>query len=313
MNRRCFTPFLLLLLIFFSACKDEGAKPGGEVKKASPEKVLRLGLVPEINIFKQRKRYRPLVDYLSAQAGATIEMKIMASYGKVAHAFKEGILEMAFVGSLDYVLINAFAGGEVVARPKWKDGRSNYKGYIFTRRGSGITSDFSTWKGKKMAMVHPFTTAGDIFPRAYLAARAVPDLQGFFGETVYYGSHDASMKAVYSGKADIGCGKDLVFDRLVRNDPKFGDAMTVLAESLPVPSNGLVLSKSVDGEMKKRLKAALLGLHESPEGKGVFQTFEAERFIETADSDYDVVRKMLEKAKIDNAQLFNGYVEKNGL
>ena len=146
-----FPLFMVLLSITIVPTVKSEPVPG--------EKELVLGIIPEINIFEQRKRYKPLLKYISDKIGIPVKMKIYESYFKAIESLRDGNADMAFVGSLNYVIAHHVAGAEVLARPKWADGVSTYSGLIFARKGTGLTRDPYTWKGKKMALVHKFTTA----------------------------------------------------------------------------------------------------------------------------------------------------------
>lgn len=281
--------------------------------KASPpmkDKRLVLGLVPEINIFEQRKRYRPLLEYISGKIDVPVRMKIYESYFKVIEALKDGTADMAFVGSLNYVIANSVAKTEVLARPEWEDGLSTYSGLIFTRKGTSLTNDPSTWKGKKMALVHEFTTAGDLFQRYYMAERGFLNPEKLLNKVDYEGSHDAAVMMVLRGEADIGGAKDLVFKRLARENREVRENIVILAESDRVPSNGLVVSSSINEETKKRLKAVLLGMDKDAAGRSVLVEFRAKRFLHTEKKDYRSVYRMMESLGNTANDYYEKYTQK---
>ena len=297
-----FPLFMVLLSLTFVSAVKAGS--------GADEKGLVLGLVPEINIFEQRKRYKPLMKYLSGKIDIPVRMKIYESYFRVIESLRDGDADMAFVGSLNYVIANDVAGAEVLARPEWTDGVSTYSGLIFARKGTGLTSDPSTWKGKKMALVHKFTTAGDLFQRQYMIERGFLKPEKLLDEIDYEGSHDAAIMMVFKGDAHIGGAKDLVFKRLVRENLELKEALVVLAESDRVPSNGLVVSRSIDGETKNRLKAALLNMDKEAEGKKALAGFGAKRFLDTDKEDYKAVYRMMESIGKTAADYFEGYGRK---
>ncbi|MDT8317469.1 MAG: phosphate/phosphite/phosphonate ABC transporter substrate-binding protein [bacterium] len=281
--------------------------------EASPpieEKALVLGLVPEINIFEQRKRYKPILKYISEKIDTPVRMKIYDSYFKIIEGLKDGSADMAFVGSLDYVIASSVAKTEVLVRPEWEDGVSTYSGLIFTRKGSSLTIAPSTWKGKKMALVHEFTTAGDLFQRYYLAERGVLNPEKFLGEIYYEGSHDAVVMMVLKGEADIGGAKDLVFKRLARENKEVRENIVILAESERVPSNGLVVSPYIDEEMKKKLKDILLAMDKDDAGRSVLASFRARRFLDTDKEDYNAVYGMMESLGKTGRDYFDKYAKK---
>ena len=297
-----FPLFMVLLSLTFVPAVKAGS--------VADEKEFVFGLIPEINIFEQRKRYKPLLKYISGKIDVPVRMKIYESYFKVIEALRDGSVDMAFVGSLNYVIANSLAKTEVLARPEWVGGGSTYSGLIFTRKGSSLTTDPSTWKGKKMALVHEFTTAGDLFQRYYMAERGFLKPEKLLKTMDYEGSHDAAIMMVLKGEADIGGAKDLVFKRLARENREIRENMVILAESDRVPSNGLVVSSVIDEETKKKLKDVLLAMDKDAEGRSVLAEFRAKRFLDTEKKDYRPVYRMMESLGKTAKGYFEKYTQK---
>jgi phosphonate transport system substrate-binding protein len=178
------------------------------------------------------------------------------------------------------------------------DKASTYRGYIFAKKTSGIKNAHDM-KGKKMAFVEKATTAGYIFPLAYLRENGITDIDHFFGEYFFTGSHDAAIKAVLNGEADLGAAKHSMYDRVRREDPRVDQELMIIAQSPDVPSNGLCVRKGLDENLKQKLKQALLSIQLDPEGQVVLKKFGAIKFIETSARDYHPVFDLVKRAGID--------------
>jgi len=265
-------------------------------QQAEPK--LLLGLIPEMNVFKQKERFRPLGDYLAKKTGMEVQFTILSRYGDIIDRFTAAKMDGAFFGSFTGALAIDKLGVEPIARPVNLDNSSTYHGHIFVRKDSGIRS-VQDMKGKKIAFVDRATTAGYIFPLAFLRENGIKDIKTFFSEYFFTGSHDAAIDAVLDKKADIGAVKHSMYDRMRKEDPRIDEEILILADSPPVPSNGLCVRKDLDAALKKRLKDALLNLHTEPEGQAVLKQFGAIKFIETSKDDYQPVFEMLKKAGID--------------
>jgi ABC-type phosphate/phosphonate transport system substrate-binding protein len=57
--------------------------------------------------------------------------------------------------------------------------------------------------------------------------------------------------------------------------------------------------KDLDAGLKKKLKGALLSMHDDPQGKDILKSFGALRFIETTAGDYRPVSELAARAGID--------------
>lgn len=294
MRRVSITVLTLFLMVCVFAPQARGAAAMREPETA----VITIGLIPEMNIFRQRQRYQRLADYLSEKVGVEVQLSTLARYGNILENFLTGGMDAAFFGSFTGALAIRRIDVEPIARPLWLDGRSTYHGHIFVRKDSGIKS-VKDMRGKRMAFVERATTAGYIFPMAYLKDNGVKDIDSFFSEYYFTGSHDAAINAVLTGSADVGCAKNTIFARVMKENPRAAEEIITLAESPQVPSNGLLVRRTLDPAIKDGLRSVLLGMHKSPEGQDVLREFGAIKFIPTTEEDYAPVFEAAAKAGID--------------
>ena len=264
----------------------------------SLEQRILIGLIPEMNVFKQKERFKLLGEYLSKKTGVRVEFTILSRYGNIIDRFSTEKMDGAFFGSFTGALAIQKLGVSPLARPVNLDNTSTYQGYLFVRKSSGIKTA-RDMKGKRMAFVEKATTAGYVFPLAYLRENGIIDINQFFSEYFFAGSHDAAIYAVLNGKADVGAAKHSIYDRVRKDEPRVDRELVILAESPRVPSNGLCVRRGLNGALKQKLKEALLGLNGDPEGENVLKKFGAMKFIETTVGDYQPVFEMAKKAGID--------------
>jgi phosphonate transport system substrate-binding protein len=259
---------------------------------------LRLVLVPEKNIFEQRRLYKYITDYLSMKMDMNFKVEIMAKYGDISEAFIEGTADAGFFGSFSYALTHSKTGIEPIARPVWHDNNSTYRGYIFARKDSNIET-IKDMKNKSLVLVDKATSAGYIYQLFYFKYHGIDNLEDYFSRISFADSHDAAAWAVYSGEADIGGAKNHIFNKINEEYPDFKEQMVVLSESPEFPSNGLAVRKDLNPAIKLRIKILLLSLHETPEGQEVLKKFGAIKFVATSNDDYAVVYNMVKQLGID--------------
>jgi phosphonate transport system substrate-binding protein len=261
------------------------------------QKIL-IGILPEMNVFKQSQRFKLLGEYISKQIGVPVEFTILSRYGDIINRFTTEKMDGAFFGSFTGALAIKKLGVIPLARPVNLDGTSTYHGYLFVRKDSGIKG-VKEMKNKKMAFVEKSTTAGYLFPLAYLRDNGIPDPHHFFSEFFFAGSHDGAISAVLNRKADVGAAKHSIYDRMRKVDPRVDRELIILAESAKVPSNGLCVRSGLDDSLKTKLKSVLLNLHTNPDGNLVLKQFGAIKFTDTTTSDYLPVFEMAKRAGID--------------
>jgi phosphonate transport system substrate-binding protein len=150
-----------------------------------------------------------------------------------------------------------------------------------------------------MAFVDRATTAGYVFPLAWLRERGVASEVGFFSESWFTGSHDAAIAAVLDRKSDVGAAKDTVYDRVRAENPRVDRELRILATSPSVPSNGLCVRRDLEPDLREALRRALLDVASDPEGARVLAQFGALRFVEATAGDYRPVLELTHQAGID--------------
>ncbi len=259
---------------------------------------LTIGLIPEQNVFKQMKRYKPIGEYIEKKTGIAITFTILPRYGNIIESFERKKLDGAFWGSFTGAMAIRKLGIQPVARPVNLDGTSSYHGYIFVHKDSVIHS-IEGMRQSVIAFVDKATTAGYVFPTAYFKERGVKEMNTYFREHYFTGSHDAAIYAVLNKEAEVGCAKNTIFDMLAYENSAVRDDLVVLAKSPDVPSNGLGLRRNIAPAVKEKIEQVLLEMDRDPEGREVLKEFGVIKFIRTTEEDYGPVFELARKAGID--------------
>lgn len=287
-------PAILTLSLSLAAYAEDG------------QKEINIGLVPEINIFQQAKRYKNLESYLTGKTGTKVSFKVISQYGNIIDYFYGMKLDGAFFGSLTAVLANSKLEVEPVARPVDINGKSTAHSCIFVRKDSGIKG-VEDLKGKVMIYVDKATVSGYVFPLAYFKEHGVKNVQTYLKGYSFAGSHDAAIRDVLSKDADAGAVKSTVYEALARKNPRIEKELTIIAESISFPSDALWLNRNLDIGLRKKFKEALLNMNKDPEGQKVLSEFGAKGFIETMSDDYKGVFTILKEAGIKDLNTFDYY------
>lgn len=282
--------FLILFIQAFAAFTSLASKADAR------EESLVIGLVPEMNIFKQRERFELLAPYLSKNLGIEVRLT-MLTYGNIIEKFKEEEIDAAFLGSFTGALAISQLGVVPLVRPINMDNTSTYQGYIFVRKDSNITS-VADMKGKSMALVEK-TTAGFVFPMAWLKRHGIDDISTFFNEQFISGSHDRTISLVLNGKANVGAAKSTIYKNMRKWQPRIDSELVILTNSPKVPSNTFCVSKKLDQQYRGQLKDLLLNLRGDSEGREVLKKLGAKRFVETGRDQYQPVFDLAKEAGID--------------
>ena len=285
---------LIILLVFFADSTLLGPSSSAGTKEES----ITIGLLPEMNVFKQKERFEPLAAYLSERMGIAVKLTILSRYGNIIDRIKEEEVDGAFLGSFTGALAISQLGVVPLARPVNKDGTSTYFGYIFARKNSNI-KETADMKGKNLVLVERATTAGYVFPLAWFKLQGVKDINTYFSDHFFAGSHDAAIDAVLNNKADIGAAKNTIYERMRELHPQVDKELVILASSPRVPSNSLCVRNNLPEKHKEELKNLLLNLHQDEKGVNVLLKFGAKYFVATSKEDYQPVINLAAEADID--------------
>lgn len=294
---------LLLFLVF--GCNGEREQT--KAPKNPAFETLRIGIIPEQDIFSQNKRYRPLADYIGDKLGVNVELVMLPGYGNVIDDFTAAGLDGAFFGSFTGAIALKMLQIVPVARPENKDGTSTYYGMIFVRKDSGI-HNAADMRNKRFVFVDPATTAGYLLPLYYFKEQGIEDYNTWFSETYFAGTHEDAIFDVLNKKADIGAAKSTVFYRFAQKDKRLVDELEILATSPPIPTTGLSVRFDFNKNYLKALKSCLLGMDKDADGEKVLENFGARRFIETTKADYQPVFEFASHVGLDLARYQNQHV-----
>jgi phosphonate transport system substrate-binding protein len=283
----------VIICLFLAAVSSFASRTSGEEAA-----VLRVGLIPEMNVFEQADRFRLLAEWLSDQIGVQVELSMLSRYGNIVERMTGKEIDAAFLGSFTGALASAQLGMEPVARPINLDGSSTYWGYVFVRKDSGIER-VEQMRGLRVALVEKATTAGYVFPVALFRRHGVEDIEKYFGEVQFWGSHDASINAVLEGRADVGAAKNTIWEHLAGESPRLRAELRIIATSPKVPSNGLFLSRDVAPALRDAIRSTLLGLENDPAAGEVLKKLRAEGFVPTDIASYQPVFDLAREAGIE--------------
>src|ERR1044072_4712675 len=261
-------------------------------------KALRVGLIRSEDSRAMLAASQQLLEMLEKNLGQKVQGFVASDYNGVIEALRAGHLEVAYLGPFSYVLgttiapIEAFATAETA-----KSGRTYYHSQIITRVDSGIKT-VNDLKGRTFAFVDPSSTSGHLFPKAGLMKIGFdPDKD--FGRVLFTGSHDANALAVANKRVDAAAIASRILDAAVQKNLVKAEDIHVVWRSDPIPESPTVWRRNLPDELKARIKTAFLNIKDitwADQGK-------LNRFVETNDKAYDVIRDTAKALKLDLSKM----------
>lgn len=278
---------VLAWLAFMPGHAQEHTKAG---VTSTTRPALRIGLIPERDIFRQRKLYRALADYIGEKLHRRVELVTASQYRGILQDFAEKRVDGAFMGSLVTVLAADRMGVKILASPELDLKVKVYRGVLFVPESSPVKR-VEELAGKSVVMARA-TTGGGLYG-VYVLSK-----HGLLGRAdapkiVWCGSHDDAIYEVLDGNADAAVVKDLRLDDFEQNhrDKK----MRRLETGEGVPENAFVLRADLADELGPRLREILLNMDKDERGREALKVYGATRFEPCDITKYKAIFDMIEQ------------------
>lgn len=257
----------------------------------NPEE-LTVALLPDENASELIQRNKPLEEYLEEELGREIELQVLSDYSAMIQAMRFGRIDLGYFGPISGMLAAAKGDVEFFAAPV-VNGRPEYRGVIIGNVPQGI-DEVEDARGETVAYGDPASTSSHLMPRAKLQ----DDYGMVAGEDYtreHTGAHDAVAKAVENGNAQLGGLGEHIWNYLVEDERIDTDQVQVVDYTPYYPQYPWVMQSDLDEELKASIREAFLALDDEE----ILGNFQAEAFVATDLSDYEIYRDMSTTIGID--------------
>jgi phosphate/phosphite/phosphonate ABC transporter binding protein len=244
----------------------------------------------------------PLIRWIGARAGIDLVRFQVPSYEALARQMVEGALHVAWLPPIVFVRLehDGIASPLVVNRRR-RTGPGGYQSVLVVPIASEIES-LEDLRGRSIAWVDPLSASGYVLPRIQLAAHGI-DPRTTFAEERFYGSHQAVVRALVDGSADVAAtfaGLDelgAVSRGGWSNETGAYPSIRVLATFGEIPADLIAVRSDVDHGMREALTAAFVDACTDPAmAPLVKKTFGVETFAPDSFDSYDGLRRAIDAA-----------------
>ena len=234
--------------------------------------------------------YAELLRGVARHLGMDYRFVQRRTYAEVNELLLAGEVDLAFICSGAYADLPASAPVELVAAPV-VNGEAVYHSVIIVREDSPYRK-FEDLRGARFAFTDPLSNTGHFYPRYRLTQLGeTPD--GFFQKTLFTGSHDRSIVAVYRQLVDAAAVDELVFSAVVRGDSTYQGRIRVIERSPDFANPPVVAPSTLPAATRARIRAYLIALSSSPEGRRGLAAAGMEGFVQVEAPDYEPIRDMI--------------------
>lgn len=240
---------------------------------------------------------------LAKDLGKVINMEVKeiqaSDYTAIIEALRTGKADMAYMGALAVAMGAERAGVTpiVMKAPNGDKAQAVYHSVFVTQKDNNEINSINDFKGKTIAFVDPDSTSGNLVPTSEIM-KAFPDLHltnekihtngEFFEAVSFSGKHQAGLQAVIKGDVDIVPISDQIMASEFKNGNADENAVKVVHSSAAIPAEAMVVSKTVNEDLKKTLTKFLVEYNNKDYFDKVIKKADA-RFVECSMEDYQPI------------------------
>jgi phosphonate transport system substrate-binding protein len=250
----------------------------------------------------QKAAMIPLQKYLEKKLGIEVEYNYSTDYTSVIEALRAKKAHIAYLSPFSYILASQRHDITPIVTMGENGKPHMYHSVIFTNYNTHLNSMADVKaraKSLTLCFADPASTSGHLIPRAYLVSIGLNPDNNAFKQTIFAGTHPASVLSVASGKIDVGCStKEYGIDLLLRRGVLKPGLVKVLWESDPIVSSPIVVRNDVNKDLTKKIQNIYLNL--SKDAPSVFASYvklyythsEKLSYMMVQDSMYNGLRKI---------------------
>jgi phosphonate transport system substrate-binding protein len=289
---------LLLILVALTSVLASAPKSKAD---SLPESVT-IGFLPGENPEWLKQNGVKLAKALEEKLNVPVNIYISKNYDGLTEAMKNKKIDFAFFSAVTFVEAEKVAGAKVLLKKVW-DGPFYYSAIITTK--STRINDLDGLKNKRFGWVDEKSASGYLLPRIMLVKKGV-NLKDYFKEEKFFGQHEASIKALVSGKTDgvavYGNDSKGLTGAWTQFAPKKGKDIKVLWVSGPIPNDPFCVRQDFYDKFPKfthDMMFALIDFRDEPDEKNLIKTLYGISSLELATSkQYDPIREMVKYLKL---------------
>jgi phosphonate transport system substrate-binding protein len=302
-----FLSFLLLALLLFNiSCSQEEKPVPVDLSKREdvyPEKetfTISYAYLPQFSHRVSFARHNPLVDYLKKETGLPLKQVFPDTFDEHMKMVGHGKIDISFSNPVAYVKTAHRYGAWAFARIIEEHGKPSFRGHIICRSDNQSILTLEDCRGKRWIAVDPTSAGGYIFGLGHFFDHGLT--REDFAEISFApgpgGKSEKVALAVYAGRYDIGTIREgtltVVADKIDVSE------IRILATTAYYPGWVYAARKDLDPALVEKIRDALLRLdRQNPEHQPILRAAHISGAIASTDEDFEPVRELLRKVRID--------------
>ena len=225
------------------------------------EAPLVFGLITPRDADKVLAAWNPFLQRLARHIGRQIRAWPARNGSEMVDAFRQGKVDLAWVGNAPALEIVESGTGEVFAQMVTADGRTGYQSILVTHKDSPLqTLEQAQQADRKLVFGDGElkSTSGHLVPLYYaFVKRGINDPRSLYRE-VRHSSHRANLTMAARREVDFATANNVELNLFAAEQPALAKALRVIWRSPDIPQSPLVWRLSLPASLRQRIQEAVV-------------------------------------------------------
>ena len=235
--------------------------PAAPLPRGTDEPLV-FGLITPRDAEQVLAAWNPFLQRLAQGIGRAIRAWPAKNAGELVDAFRQGKVDLAWLGNAPALEIVESGTGEVFAQMVTADGRTGYESILVTHKDSPLqTLEQAQQADRKLVFGDGEikSTSGHLVPLYYaFVKRGINDPKSLYRE-VRHSSHRANLTMAARREVDFATANNVELDLFAVEQPALAKELRVIWRSPDIPQSPLVWRVALPGSLRQRIQAVVVG------------------------------------------------------
>jgi phosphonate transport system substrate-binding protein len=243
--------------------------------------------------------FSTLCQELSKHVDERIWPRVITTFPELTALMRSGALDLAWAPPIVAVELELDERADIMLGI-WRGAGPTFSSALFVAEDSAVTK-VAELRGKSVGWVDEDSASGYFFPRLKLASMGFPPDE-FFGKQSFHRTHENVAKAVFDRKVDVGATCVAYYSGTgrvqsagwLKNQAFTNEQVRILALSGPIPTDAIVVRKTLDERLKTMISKALIKLAVTAGVRDIVRNlFAGDGFVHIDPSHYEQLRGLI--------------------
>lgn len=247
--------------------------PAASIAQARTEDALVFGLITPRDSTTVVAAWNPFLQRLARTIGREIRAW-PATNGEMVEAFRQGKVDLAWVGNAPALEIVESGTGEVFAQLVTAQGRTGYQSILVTHKDSPLQTLEQAQQAERRLVFGDGelkSTSGHLVPLYYAFVKRGINDPGTLYREVRHSSHRANLLMAARREVDFATANDVELELFAADNPSLAKALRVIWISPDIPQSPLVWRLSLPPSLRQRIQQAVVGFGQDPAERAILR------------------------------------------